>query len=59
VDIDRHDGELPFAPELFDDEDLEPLGSDGPAFTVDDVIEFHYLLQDDAYIREFLASSGG
>jgi len=26
---------------------------------VDDVIEFHYLLQDDAYIREFLASSDG
>ncbi|HTG46724.1 MAG TPA: hypothetical protein VK646_03620 [Actinomycetota bacterium] len=59
VDIDRHDGALPFAPELFDDEDLESLGSGGPAFTVDDVIEFHYLLQDDAYIREFLASSGG
>jgi hypothetical protein len=27
VDIDRHDGERPFAPELFDDEDLESLGS--------------------------------
>ena len=25
----------------------------------DDVIEFHYLLEDDAYIRDFLASSGG
>jgi hypothetical protein len=28
---------------------------DGPAFTPDDVIEFHYLLEDDTYIREFLA----
>jgi predicted RNA-binding Zn-ribbon protein involved in translation (DUF1610 family) len=59
VDIERHDGERPFAPELFDDEGLEPLGAAEPPFTVDDVIEFHYLLQDDAYIREFLASSDG
>ena len=28
----------------------------GPAFTVDDVIEFHFRLQDDGYIRDFLAS---
>jgi predicted RNA-binding Zn-ribbon protein involved in translation (DUF1610 family) len=32
---------------------------EGPPFTVDDVIEFHYLLQDDAYIRAFFANSGG
>jgi hypothetical protein len=45
-------------PELFDElgEELRDLG---PAFTQDDVIEFHYLLEDDAYIRDFLASSGG
>ena len=27
-------------------------------FTADDVIEFHYLLEDDAYIREFFAKRG-
>jgi predicted RNA-binding Zn-ribbon protein involved in translation (DUF1610 family) len=26
-----------------------------PAFTIDDLIDFHFRLQDDAYIREFLA----
>jgi predicted RNA-binding Zn-ribbon protein involved in translation (DUF1610 family) len=31
----------------------------GPAFTIDDVIEFHFLLEDDAYLREFLAGSDG
>jgi hypothetical protein len=40
---------------------MEPLEDrpSGPSFTVDDVIEFHYLLEDDRYIRDFLASSGG
>ena len=31
----------------------------GPSFTIDDVIEFHFLLKDDRYIQDFLASSGG
>ena len=26
-----------------------------PAFTIDDVIDFHFRLQDDGYIEEFLA----
>lgn len=26
-----------------------------PAFTVDDVIDFHFLLEDDRYIEDFLA----
>jgi predicted RNA-binding Zn-ribbon protein involved in translation (DUF1610 family) len=61
VDIDEQDGQTSLAsthPELFDElgEELRDLG---PAFTTDDVIEFHYLLEDDAYIRDFLASSGG
>ena len=30
---------------------------DGPAFTIDDVIEFHFLLEDDRYLKEFLAGS--
>lgn len=47
---------------LFDDEDSQdPRGTipQGPVFSIDDVIEFHYLLEDDRYIEEFLASSGG
>lgn len=57
VDIDR-DG-LESQADLFDA--MEPLEErpPGPGFTVDDVIEFHYLLEDDRYIEEFLASSGG
>jgi len=27
----------------------------GPAFSIDDLIDFHYRLQDDRYIQEFLA----
>jgi hypothetical protein len=47
---------------LFDDdrdEDLREAIPQGPVFSIDDVIEFHYLLEDDRYIEEFLASSGG
>lgn len=57
VDIDRGDDLLSRHPELFDDDDAPDLeqGPQGPAFTPDDVIEFHYLLEDDAYIREFFA----
>jgi len=47
--------------ELFDevpDEALvDPRGvlPAGPAFTIDDVIDFHFKLQDDSYIQDFLA----
>ena len=60
VDIDRGDEVASMHPELFDLETTEPRGPDpsGPAFTPDDVIEFHYLLEDDAYIREFFANRG-
>ena len=47
---------------LFDDEgtdDRRATLPTGPVFSIDDVIEFHYLLEDDRYIRDFLASSGG
>jgi predicted RNA-binding Zn-ribbon protein involved in translation (DUF1610 family) len=61
VDIDPGDAEAAAAiphPELFDQ--LGELRTDlGPPITADDLIEFHYLLEDEAYIREFLASSGG
>lgn len=49
---------------LFDDGDLEGAveeepgwlerHSGGPAFTIDDVIRFHFLLQDDGRISRFL-----
>lgn len=37
--------------------DAPPRGPmpDAPSFTVDDLIDFHYRLEDDTYIREFLA----
>jgi len=57
VDIERSESDQM----LFDDEEGEPRGvmPQGPVFSIDDVIEFHYLLEDDRYIEEFLASSGG
>jgi predicted RNA-binding Zn-ribbon protein involved in translation (DUF1610 family) len=57
VDIDRGDDLSSRHPELFDVEHESTLeqAPQGPAFTPDDVIEFHYLLEDDTYIREFLA----
>lgn len=60
VDIDPGEAgfETPPHPELFDE--VGELRSDlGPPISADDLIEFHYLLEDDTYIREFLASSGG
>ena len=38
-----------------DDDPGNPLPS-GPAFTIDDLIDFHFRLEDDGYIREFLAA---
>lgn len=35
--------------------DLAPPLPDAPAFTIDDVIDFHFRLEDDRYIQEFLA----
>jgi len=41
----------------FDREDVEPVGhrADEPAFTIDDVIDFHFLLLDDLWVEECLA----
>jgi len=60
VDIDRDDEVAAMHPELFDAGDDDPGDAmpAGPSFTVDDVIEFHYLLEDDAYVREFFANRG-
>jgi hypothetical protein len=37
--------------ELLDPMDTPP---DGPAFAIDDVLAFHFLLQDDRWVEEFL-----
>ena len=48
-------------PDLFERDEPQvedPRGQlpTGPAFTVDDVIDFHFRLLDDSYIRESLAA---
>jgi predicted RNA-binding Zn-ribbon protein involved in translation (DUF1610 family) len=40
---------------MFDYEDPRGELPEGPSFELDDVIDFHYLLEDDRYIEEFLA----
>ena len=40
-------------PELLDPMDTPP---DGRPFTLDDVVDFHFLLEDDAFIEDFFAS---
>jgi hypothetical protein len=51
VDVDRIDARLA----LFGGSSADGA-QDGPALTIDDVIEFHYLLQDDDVIGEFMDS---
>jgi predicted RNA-binding Zn-ribbon protein involved in translation (DUF1610 family) len=62
VDLEPRGGGSEMGESLFDQEPTEMLdpiehASDGPAFTIDDVIEFHFLLEDDRYLKEFLAGS--
>ena len=59
VDVEPDQEQAGMFPDLFEEEDQRRDLPSGPPFTVDDLIEFHYLLQDDASIRDFLASSGG
>ena len=59
VDIDRAaaSGVGMLDPEtLFDTAPDDPRGvlPDGPSFTIDDLIEFHFMLEDDSHIQEFL-----
>lgn len=60
VDLEPRSGLGPETESLFDQEPVEPLerAPAGPAFTIDDVIEFHFLLEDERYLKEFLAGSG-
>jgi len=41
-----------------EDPEEDPRGKlpEGPAFTIDDVIEFHFMLEDDRYIQDFLTA---
>ncbi|HXF35574.1 MAG TPA: hypothetical protein VNO17_00145 [Actinomycetota bacterium] len=57
VDVHGGPGSRHPAGRLFDveEEDLRPSRSDAPPFTIDDLIDFHFQLQDDRYIRDFLA----
>lgn len=48
-------------PDLYEDEPElpeDPRGDlpAGPAFSIDDVIDFHFRLEDDRYLRDFLTS---
>jgi hypothetical protein len=55
VDIDRGESQVDT---LFDQEEtIRREVPSGPAFTIDDVIEFHFLLEDDSYIQDFFATS--
>lgn len=45
--------------QLFDEGAMvepDPPIPDAPAFTLDDLIDFHFALQDDAWIQRFLAA---
>jgi predicted RNA-binding Zn-ribbon protein involved in translation (DUF1610 family) len=59
VDIEHGDRGAIAAPP-YDQEREDPRGQipDGPSFTSDDLIEFHFLLEDERYLKEFLAGSG-
>jgi len=59
VDIAHPEHDPVQAAMLFDGVDGGRALPAGPAFTIDDVIEFHFLLQDDRYIEDFFASSDG
>ncbi len=60
VDIERGDAAVLSGQMLFDEEtQAQPTypeqAPDGPALTADDLIEFHFLLEQDGYIQDFLA----
>lgn len=55
----RGSGDTTMTETMFDQEvgSRDPRGDlpEGPPFSVDDLIEFHFLLEDDRNIQEFLA----
>ncbi len=60
VDVASRDELAERTASMFDQEDEVAYPREappsGPAFTADDLIDFHYLLADDRYIEDFLAS---
>jgi hypothetical protein len=55
--VDVEEGRRPANGGPFEDEWMRGEGvPDGPAFTLDDVIDFHFLLEDDRYIEESLST---
>jgi predicted RNA-binding Zn-ribbon protein involved in translation (DUF1610 family) len=60
VDVARREDVEPRTEPLFDEQDErpDPRGplADAPALTIDDLIDFHFRLQNDDAIQEFLAS---
>jgi len=48
---------MPMFEEEPEEQRIDPRGRlpEGPAFTIDDLIDFHFTLQDDRHIQEFLA----
>ena len=58
VDIERGEGKGRVDTDLlFDQAQEDPRGPlpEGPALSIDDLIEFHFQLEDDRYIQDFLA----
>jgi len=47
---------MPMFEEEPEEQRIDPRGRlpEGPAFTIDDLIDFHFTLQDDRHIQEFL-----
>ena len=57
VDVDASKAEEEAQSELFDDDIAElERRPEGPPFTIDDVIRFHFQLQDDRFLEQLLSS---
>ncbi len=57
VDVAGRGGAITETESLFEDAPSDPRGAlpDGPSFTIDDVIDFHFKLENEGYIQDFLA----
>jgi predicted RNA-binding Zn-ribbon protein involved in translation (DUF1610 family) len=58
VDVDASQAGEPAQSELFDDDEIASLERrpEGPPFTIDDVIRFHFQLQDERFVEQILSS---
>jgi hypothetical protein len=60
--VDMSDGqaeqpELDYAPATLAEPPEQMPEPDAPAFTIDDVIRFHFLLEDDQYVRRMMTGT--